>query len=245
MKKKKEKDIRKNSIMSLTLIEILIVVVISAGFLLFSYLNIYGQLVKVRDIKRKFDLDAIKNAVEQYYDNLNCYPKKLPNCSEKLVVNNTSFIETMPCDPKLRSSYIYETDGSNCSYWFRLYTNLEYKDDPMIDSMGCRFGCGPQCQYNYGVASSNTYLEICHPTPTITPILAATPTSKPTSPTPTSILYVCGPGGGQLGSCEPFEVPTLSLCPTIYPNDPTCQHSCWDKDNRCKDSKGKYKPTGY
>ncbi len=64
----------------------------------------------------------------------------------------------------------------------------------------------------------------------------------PTTPTLTPFQYVCAPDGNQTGSCEPFAVPTLSLSPKIYSNNPPCQGDGADHKNRYKDSKGKYRP---
>lgn len=223
---------------SFTLIEMLIVLAILGVLLLVgSALAVPAQLKKARDAGRKIDFKAIASALNQYYDSEGCYPSTLPSCHNPLVLGANSYLQAMPCDPRLKTSYIYLTNGNSCNQWFKLYTNLENLSDRNIDDVGCRLGCGPQCQYNYGVASPNIGLDKCLQQPT------TEPTSEiPISRTPTPIQYACSPGGGQEGLCEMFDDPQRSQCPKVYPNDPTCAGECSEKENKCKDSSGKHIP---
>lgn len=213
---------------SFTLIEVLIIIVILGVLSLLLGLTTVEQLKKARDARRKVDLAIVARSLEQYFDSTTCFPAKLPACGKTLDSSMNTFITNFPCDPLSRGQYRYVSDGSDCSASFQLYTKLERSSDPAIILAGCQYGCGPDCEYNYGVSSTNKPLEYCIPTAT---------------PTPTPIQYVCAPGGGQTGSCEAFEVPSLSECPEVYPDDPTCQNECRTPANRCKNSKGKYKPT--
>lgn len=223
---------------SFTLIEILIVITIIGILLLVgSALAVPAQLRKARDAGRKIDFKAITSALNQYYDSESCYPLTLPSCHNPLAVGASKYLAVMPCDPRLKTAYIYLTDGTSCSQWFKIYTNLENSGDRNIDDIGCRSGCGPECKYNYGAASSNIGLDKC----------LLQPTSEPTSgiqisPTPTPIQYVCGPGGGQEGICEAYDDPVRSQCPKVYPNDPTCAGECPERENRCQNSSGKHIP---
>lgn len=228
---------KKNS-RGFTLIEILIVIAILGVLaLLVSALYVPTQLRKARDASRKIDFKAIGNGLNQYYDTKGCYPSEFPSCHNPLVLGNSKYVGSMPCDPRLKTAYVYLTDGSSCSQWFKLYTNLENQQDQNIDDAGCRTGCGPQCQYNYGISSPNIGLDTClPPQPTSTPI-------PPVSPTPTPMQYACSPGGGQEGLCELYDDPGRSQCPKVYPNDPTCSGGeCSKNENRCKDSSGKHIP---
>lgn len=219
-------------IKGLSLIEILVVISIIGFLLLLIAPPIAAQLQKARDGKRKLDINLIQKSLEEYYDSTGCYPERLPECGKSL----TNFLPDMPCDPKDKSFYPYITTGENCSPYFKLYTKLERNEDQNIRMVGCEYGCGPNCAYNFGVSSSNVSLDYCEPPINIFPGPSATP-----SPTP--IQYVCSPASGPQpeGQCEPYAVPTLSECPKIYPNDPTCQYECYLKENRCKNSKGKFK----
>lgn len=225
---------------SFSLIEILVVIAILGVLAISSYIGISQQFKKVRDARRKADLNILRNALEEYYDSRNCYLETLPPCYSSLKLENNEFLSSIPCDPKTHFDYAYVSSGYQCSGHYKLYTKLELIDDPIIDFVSCRFGCGPECQYNYGVSSPNVGLDYCTPTP---PPPTTAPTTQPLPPTITPVQYVCAPGGGQSGLCEPFAIPTLSECPEIYPDNPTCNNACSTPANRCKSAKGKYVPT--
>lgn len=245
----------KKKVKALSLIELLVVISILGILSVLIAIPISAQLQKARDGKRKIDVNIIQKGLEEYYDSTGCYPERLPECGKVLGIGTNKFIEEVPCDPKNKSFYPYITTGENCSPFFKLYAKLERVDDPNIKTVGCINGCGPNCAYNFGVSSPNVSLDYCEPP--ITPIPTETPsptpkpptptltiTPKPTSiPTPTPVQYVCAPAAGPHpeGQCESYAVPTLSECPKIYPNDPTCQYECYLATNRCKNAKGKFK----
>lgn len=228
---------RKNK--GLSLLELIIVIAILGVLALLSIFFASTQLERARDAKRKADITNIRNGLEQYYDTTHCYPQTLQSCGGSLSQGTDNYLYNIPCDPKTSKPYMYVSDGSACSSSFQVYSTLEIKDDKAISYVGCTYGCGPQCKYNYGASSPNQSLTNC-PGPTNTPA----PTRPPTptnSPTPTPLQYVCAPGGGSTGSCEVYAYPTMSLCPTVYPNDPTCGSNCSDPKKRCKNASGKYK----
>lgn len=76
---------------------------------------------------------------------------------------------------------------------------MEITADSIIDRVGCRTGCGPDCQYNYGVASSNIKINQGCVT-----------------------YYACG----SSGECGAFDDPWCSRCPKVFENDPTCGGGC-------------------
>ena len=226
---------------ALSLIEILVVIAILGVLAISSYIGISLQFKKVRDVRRKADLNILRTALEEYYDSRNCYLETLPPCHNSLRLEKEQLLSSIPCDPKTHFDYAYVSSGYQCSGHYKLYTKLELIDDPIIDFVSCRYGCGPDCRYNYGVSSPNVGLDYCTPTP---PPPTSVPTTPPLPPTIAPVQYVCAPGGGQLGSCEPFAIPTFSECPKIYPDDPTCStNACVTPANRCKNAKGKYVPT--
>jgi prepilin-type N-terminal cleavage/methylation domain-containing protein len=215
-----------------TLVEILIVVSI-LGILALLSTNIGRVYVlRARDVLRKDDLDRSKIAIEDYYDSFGYFPAELPQCPLPFIVGTMMLLNRMPCDPKTGDSYRYVTDGTAKSKWFKFYTNLEYTDDRNIDDVGCRTGCGPDCKYNYGIASTNVELSGCTK---LMPTLIPTPSPRP-------VFYVCAPGGGTEGVCEAYDDPDRSECPKVFPDDPTCQHDCKAKDHKCKNASGKYVP---
>jgi len=138
----------------ITLIELIIVL----GFIAFMAvavllaLNPVVQLGKARDARRKSDLSKLKNVLEDYYNDHKQYPDSL-NCGQPL----DPYLAKIPCDPLTHQSYVYVKTPS----YYYIYTKLEYENDPIIDKLGCAYGCGPGCNYNYGVSSSNVNLESC------------------------------------------------------------------------------------
>jgi len=253
---------------SFTLIEILIVISLMGAVTFGSVLGIGKQLSKARDAKRKLQLKTVYKALEEYYDSTTCYPQYLPACGQKLQLGNAMLLDAMPCDPLTNLPYAYVTNNDICNVSFKLYANLENKEDSDIHYLGCTYGCGPSCAYNYGHSSTNTSLDTCpapvtptvtpNPTtvptltptpsvtttPTITPIPTRTPTPTLTptiTPTPTPHIgqFVCAPGVGNEGHCTLFLYPELSDCPKMWLNDPLCNNECNVKANHCKNSKGK------
>ena len=215
-----------------SLIEILIVVGILGVLAVFSTRIGWTYVLRARDIQRKDDLERLRISVDDAYDTFGFYPPALPECGFPFKEGNLVFAEFTPCDPKTDGSYRYITDGTETSRWYKLYANLEYTQDFAIDYVGCRTGCGPSCQYNYGIASTNIEVMGCSElVPTLIP-----------SPSPMPILFACAPGGGQEGVCEEFDDPERSECPKAYPDDPTCLNECALKVNKCKNASGKHKP---
>jgi len=223
---------RKHDVNAFTLIEILVVICI-LGVLALLSTNIGTMYVlRARDVLRKDDLVRVRFAIEDYYDSFGYFPSELPSCSGEFKVGNMVFMDRIPCDPKTGDPYRYVTDGMEKSRWFKFYTNLEYIEDRNIDDVGCRTGCGPDCKYNFGLASTNVELTGCS---TLLPPIIPTPSPRP-------VFYVCAPGGGAEGICEAYDDPDRSECPRVFPDDPTCEQLCLKKENRCKNASGKYVP---
>lgn len=211
----------------LTSIAVLLVLIIS------SLIFIPKQIVKAKDAKTKTNLQQISTALADYYDSKNNFPATLPDCNQPLTVDGKNYIPNIPCDPFDASSYLYIYGSDNSGKWFKLYAKLRNPQDKNIELAGCTYGCGPNCEYNYGISSSNTLIDRCAgPTPTLVP------TSIPTA-TPTPVRYACSPGANH---CDQYDNPVLSECPKVYNYDPTCRNECSIKANRCLNSAGKHKP---
>lgn len=215
-----KKIFKKRKRKGFTLVEVLIVLTVLIVIFIISSMAIPKQLMKARDAVRKGQLDSFKKAVDIYYQDAECYPRSVPACKNPLVLGDSVIKDHLPCDPKTNLSYSYITDLSSCPSWFQIYTNLEVTEDKIIEKVGCSEGCGPDCQFNYGVSSSNQKLD-----PLCTVYEEPPPVQQ----------YVCAPGG----SCEVFVDPYISGCPNIYPDDPTCQDACSDPHKRCHDASGK------
>lgn len=144
----------------LTLIELLVVLAIIAIFILVSIFAWKLQLMKGRDVKRKADLKKLQNILEDYLNDKNCYPASLDTACANSVVPDISlpYLSELPCDPLDNSDfhYLYSVDpGESCKSWYKIFTNLEKENDPIITEVGCAGGCGPGNNYNYWVSSPN------------------------------------------------------------------------------------------
>lgn len=208
--------VQKRSLRGFTLFELLIAITVLAILFIASTLVASSQMKKARDGRRKADLGRIKTALYDYYFDQNCFPATLPACSEGFKQGETVYLNSFPCDPQ-DIPYVYEVENNPCPNWFKALTNLENTADKDIDRVGCRTGCGPKCQYNYGVASSNiSIIDGC------------------------VVYFACNPGG----QCQAYDNPEESDCPVTYKNDPTCKNFCPEstKSGRCKTASGKQEP---
>ena len=246
-----------------TLIEILIVVAIIAILTLLAIANWHQQLNRAKDAQRKKDLNRLKIAFEEYYDDNNCYPPTdiVNHCGGNQL---QPYLNTIPCDPAYKTPYCYVTDGSNCPQEFKLLATLQNRNDPAIKDLGCNGAdaCGYEttCHqltgrtgYNYGVSSSNASLANPNPEPVPSSTPQSSPTPNPTStPTPSpSSSPTPTPHPGPLHSPTPTPTPT----PGNYACDPqgvcnyyadpasancpvtfansTCNNACSNPANRC------------
>ncbi|MFH1971230.1 MAG: type II secretion system protein [Patescibacteria group bacterium] len=218
----------KNKKKAFTLVEILTTLTVISLLTIFSFISIPKQLIKTRDSIRKSNIRKVATAIEEIYQDTNCYPESIPLCTYPLQQGTQTIINQLPCDPKTKNSYIYVPESSSCPKWFQLYGILENIDDPIIEKIGCTNGCGPICQFNFGIASTNQVLDpYCNeisPTPG--------PSPEPTEPVD---QYVCAPSG----DCETYANPEMSGCPDIYINDSECQGKCRYREYRCHDARGK------
>lgn len=197
-----------------TLIEVLVAIAIVSTITASSYIYIPLLFDRAYDARRKDDLHKLKTSLDIYFDFAGQYPEELPGCGKPLMYKTQNILNSVPCDPTLKTPYYYQILKGDLQS-FRIYTNLSNKKDFSISDVGCLGGCGPECFYNYGVSSVNVSLIRCS--------------------------YVCAPGGGNTGACEQFDDPELSECPKLYFGDSTCKAECKTPKNRCKDSSGKHK----
>lgn len=201
-----------------TMIELLAVIAIIAVLILAFLFLFRGQLSKAQDAKRKDDLEDIKLAFEDYFNDNGCYPPAtiLDQCGSR---NLYPYLSKIPCDPVSQEPYVYEP-AANCS-GYRVFTILDFKEDPQISKIGCAGvnGCGSVAgtDYNYavfvGVPINNAGVE--------------NPSPLPSAPI---YEYACD----SSGICNSFEVghPLLSTCPVTY-QDLLCEGACGNPANRC------------
>jgi len=122
-----------------TLIEILVVISILAGFVTMLVPNFMAARVKARDSKRKSDLKQIQKALELYRQDQTppVYPATntfLTACTSWKSADLTiTYMNTVPGDPMTscpgQTSYFYARDPSD-TMKYGLYACLEDKADP-------------------------------------------------------------------------------------------------------------------
>jgi general secretion pathway protein G len=97
-----------------TLLELLIVIIIIAILALLILPNVTNGPKKARDTKRKTDLVAIKNALEEYFADYSTYPSALSS----LTAGSSPLLSPIPTDPTNVSpySYVYTPGNSNTTY---------------------------------------------------------------------------------------------------------------------------------
>jgi prepilin-type N-terminal cleavage/methylation domain-containing protein len=142
-----------------TLIE-LIVVIIIIGVLftaLTALFNPFAQIEKAKNTTRQLDLNQIKNALDAYFNDTGCYPSSIPFGSN-WSSGATVYMTKVPEDPDCSSGnptncYNYQTDGSSCSQWNILYSQLHA---PIASGItGCVVASAPNCLPSGGLAPYN------------------------------------------------------------------------------------------
>ncbi len=133
-----------------TLVELIIVVSIISVLALIALTYFRGQIFKGNDAKRKSDINRIKVAVEEYEKDHNCYPPPQDVVCTNGGTGLKPYLDVIPCDPTTKASYLYDYQNSVCPSWYRIYTNLENKNDPSATP-----GIGPNSAFNFEQSSSN------------------------------------------------------------------------------------------
>ncbi len=147
------------------MIELIIAVTIVAVLAILALTQLPNQLRRARDAQRKKDLQAIKVAFEDYYNDQGQYPEE----DVLLVCGSEAFnpyIRKIPCDPGNEQPYVYVPHPSSVdrSGGFRVFAALESDSDQAITTLNCEGGCGldesmiptgntfAASAYNYGVS---------------------------------------------------------------------------------------------
>lgn len=242
----------------LTMIELLIVIAVIAALIISLMFAVRTQLLKARDARRKADLEKIKVAFENYYNDDQCYPPDdiLEVCEGDQL---QPYLDKVPCDPAYDLPYCYIPDGSSCSQSFKVLAPLANHDDPIIEKLLCHLdqSCGYEAEcaqpsadysgFNYGVTSGNVglynpdYTPPPSPSPSTAPSPSPSPTPSPT-PDPSGFNYACQPPDELPGAatCNNYADPVANDCPLdqIYTYEEVCtinccQGACSNPDNWC------------
>ncbi len=145
---------RKKRLLGVTLPEMLVVISIIVILALVIIWFLRNQIFKGNDAKRKGDIHKIQVGVEEYEKDNDCYPPiGLLICDPGEGLK--PYISKIPCDPVTDDSYVYEVDNPSCASWYRIYANLDNESDPIIEELGCNYGCGPGTSYEYYATSPN------------------------------------------------------------------------------------------
>jgi prepilin-type N-terminal cleavage/methylation domain-containing protein len=143
----------------LTMIELMVSLSVVSFLILAAIFASRTQLIKGRDAKRKADLVKIQQALEDYLNDNTCYPETF-TCGQ----NFSPYLTSVPCDPLNGGVNIYYysvSSQSGCKIWYKIFTNLENKTDPVVEKIGCTpQNCG---SFNYGVSSPNVELQVKQP----------------------------------------------------------------------------------
>lgn len=186
-----------------TLIEIMIVVAILGLLKLALVVSMREQRFKAEDSRVKSDLARLQIALEDYYNDNNCYPPEewfddVNDCNSSQL---SPYLDLIPCNPKTSLPYVLEKDESGCS-WYRLYATLSYTNDPNIIS--------DNYPGDYCTCSSNTTCPV--PEPSTTPIQAT--------------FYYCQ----AYNNCTEYN-PQNYTCTPSFINDPNCGSGCITPSN--------------
>lgn len=113
-----------------TLVEILIamVIVVTIAIIMIGTFMVINPVAKSRDSQRKKDLNRIKQAFEEYFNDKGAYPQDVNNWNIKTNCDSdkafSKYLSPWPCDPNGNPYLIIMEKNS-----FRVMTNLENKND--------------------------------------------------------------------------------------------------------------------
>lgn len=195
-----------------TLIEILIVVSILGLLMLALLLSMSSQRDKAEDARAKEQLERLRIAFEDYYNDHNCYPPpeyfdSADDCNSDQL---SPYLPAIPCNPNSGLPYVLEYVGTQCQ-GFRLYTTLRNDSDP--SSTNLCVGSGGSMLGNYGVSSSNTTVQInC---------AALSSPAPSTNPGTYGCQWSTDPGGRI---CQNVGYP--NSCPVSFNNESECEAYC-------------------
>jgi len=167
---------------SFTLLEMLIVIalIVSLATTAIYLIDPVKQIQKDWDSKRKNEMASISKALEDFYNDKQCYPLPSEICYDSATaLGDNSYIchicgskntpsaiakyaNQLLCDPQNPSkNYLYHAKDNSCPQSYEIYTTLSNAQDTAINDVGCSAGCGAgstnsDYSYNYCVCSSNT-----------------------------------------------------------------------------------------
>ena len=108
----------KKNVKGMTLLELIIVVAILAMLMLVGLASYSGWLKRSRDAKRKEDLKAVQNALEQCYSLNTAYPEFVGGTGSLTAIScgGTTIMSNVPPDPKDSNFYYYVVSSAVDGY---------------------------------------------------------------------------------------------------------------------------------
>jgi type II secretion system protein G len=158
----------KNKKSGFTLIELLVVIAIIGLLASIVLVSLNSAREKARDVRRKTDIESIKEALELYYDDHQAYPTGgwyYSNNSNWTALENAlkPYISKLPQDPKQDSSgapysgyfsYAYYDNNYGCpGQWYMIVYRLETASGPDPGAKSCT------TFFQYGGTGSNTTIK--------------------------------------------------------------------------------------
>ena len=227
------KYLRKKRKTGFTMIEILIAMTIFGALTSTGAYTVTQTLPKARDATKKSDLKKISSALENYYNDHECYPSEveMADCNDDNPALNP-YLSKIPCDPKNKVAYTYKPLENNCR-GYRIYADLENNKDPDIARLNCDTDLGCGWGGDYGMASGTTVFDpdgtgaVAAVEPTPTPSVVPTPT---VSPSPTGYYYyACDLDG----ACSQYYArPGFGTCQHKFQNS-NCDNMCSNPNLWC------------
>lgn len=209
-----------------TLIELITDIAILGILLTFIIVLIdpVKQLAKLHNSQRQQDLAQIKNALDLYYQDYNCYPATIP-FNQPWIKNTTVYMKKVPqspdCSRNRSSCYTYITNSEEiCPQWN--ITFAELAESSTVSSPKCSLpkSCLPSNfsgrGFNFCSYSGNIDCEyLSSVAPPVPETISSTPIIMPTqaavTPTPTPLPTVSAtPTSAPVVTNAPFPSPVCS-----------------------------------
>lgn len=176
----------------------MIVVSIIALLVIALYTSVTKQRSKAEDARSKNDLENIKVAFEDYYNDHNCYPPTtwFDSANDCGGASMKPYLPAVPCNKNTGLPYPVEVDSTGCS-WYKVYATMQNPSEGDLLTSPVTISSK---SYNYGVTSSNITLD----------------TNSGGSLPPGHDYYYCSTSG----NCT--TLPSNLTCTPTYVDDSNC-----------------------
>lgn len=185
----------------------------------------FEQVAKAKDAKRSHDVLQIKESLDVYYNDHNCYPLYIP-FGQEWNEGQTLYMKKVPQDPDYpKQEYTYQVDPSeqSCPQWNVLYAkHNKQRGTKTLCPLTSLQNCTPTNYVNTYACSFSGSVNC--------PYIASNPIPQPPAPTSTPVPTLS-------------PTPTPQTCQTYYAcsGEPTrCNNLGNDENNLCAVHGGSY-----